>query len=119
VAISISSKYQPKPQSSAFEAQTSGLVVKDLRQMNDAFGASFIGTVRNSGPQKWEGVWVEVDLFDANGKILDVCTELLDRIFLPQSDAHFRVLCYDSAKDRKPTHTTYKAHISMATKTNG
>jgi hypothetical protein len=112
----VTNKFRTKPQSTSFDAQASGLVVKDTRQLNDSFGASFVGTVRNNGSWKWKVVWVEVDLFDADGKILDVCTELLDPILLPKAEEHFRVLCADTAKDHKPTHASYKVHLRDATK---
>jgi hypothetical protein len=77
-------------------SEAANVVVTEHELQREPFNASVIGIVQNKGQNSWRYVRLRVELQDANGRFVDLCTDSLDGTLRPGQAQHFKVTCNGS-----------------------
>ena len=94
----------------------SGLAVTDHRPQRPNDSSTFVGSIENSGKDKWQMVQVSVELFGEDGRFVDKCTDYLEGTIDPGQTRNFKVSCSSCSNTADAlAFATYKISIVGAT----
>lgn len=69
------------------------LTLAEHHLLENTYGMSVVGTLKNSGHSSWNNIELTVELFDSQGTFLDKCSGYEDATLEPGSAMHFKVTC--------------------------
>lgn len=70
-----------------------GLSITEHSPIQTEFNLEVVGVIQNEGEDTWDGISIEVELFDATGKFIDECTEYISSPIAPSERENFKVSC--------------------------
>ena len=71
----------------------SGLVITSIKEKKTEHGIELVGTVKNTGSDSWNYVYVGVNFFDTNGEFVDSYKDSLDGVIAPGAEKYFKIKC--------------------------
>ncbi|WP_269537276.1 FxLYD domain-containing protein [Cerasicoccus fimbriatus] len=94
-----------------YDPQESGLevVIESNKETED--GWVFIGQLVNNGDQSWQGVTIQIELFDAEGRFIDESDGYVEGAIAPGTTHHFKLPFYDYDLGSDINFSDFKASI--------
>jgi len=118
----IYAKYFLQGQLSAMESdlgwrdfsEDAGLVISDDRLVRSDRSLEVVGTLANNGSDTWDGIEVEVEVFDKDDRFIDECSEYISGNLSPGQTENFKVSCGGCQAHPIPDFARYEISVKDA-----
>lgn len=95
-------------------SRDAGLEISEHRPVRTDNNLEVVGTLKNTGADAWESVSVEVELFDADNRFVDECSEYVNSVVFAGGTEHFKVSCGGCEKRPLVEYDHYEIKVTDA-----
>jgi len=91
--------------------ENSGLVIQSHKSQRFDNKLIILGQVKNNGPEKWEHIRIEVELFDSDKNFVDQCSNFISGTMKTNQTRNFKITCGGCNNEPLVEFSTYGINI--------